>query len=180
MPRIAFAGSVIAAAPADTDVPVGAMEFKYPWKALEPGEVAPKFYTIAAGIFLLAQGTDSQGNPTVTVDSDSLRPDQQARQTTDGKFDVIVVCFGPVFWILTQAVRDERRDRPDPRVQAILARLSPGGTLFFAAPEGILVLNRGLERCSAPGVRLAPFPPHFDAMQSPPPLRCCGRSASDL
>ena len=60
-------------APADTDFPVGAIEFKYSWRIVEEGEDTSTFYVTPAEIFLLAEKTDGAGNTVIVVDPTKTR-----------------------------------------------------------------------------------------------------------
>ncbi|MFK0692906.1 hypothetical protein ACFX5Q_32905 [Mesorhizobium sp. IMUNJ 23033] len=57
-----------ASAPADTNFPIGAVEFKYSWRIVGEGEDTSTFFVTPAEIFLLTEGTDSEGNKIVVVD----------------------------------------------------------------------------------------------------------------
>jgi hypothetical protein len=62
-----------ASAPADTDFPVGAIEFKYSWRIVEDGEDASAFYVTPAEIFLLTETTDGAGKAVIVVDPSKTR-----------------------------------------------------------------------------------------------------------
>lgn len=78
-----------------------------------------------------------------------------------GTFDFIYDCFGPVFWHLTEAVRQDSRATAEGLLQAILNRLAPGGVLFVAASEGVHMLEKLLDRLSGASDGVVLFPPRF-------------------
>lgn len=78
-----------------------------------------------------------------------------------GSFDFIYDCFGPVFWHLTEAVRQDSRAPAEGLLQAILNRLAPGGVLFVAASEGTHLLEQLLDRLADATDGVVLFPPRF-------------------
>lgn len=63
-----YLASVYAAAAPTTNFPIGAMEFKYSWRIVEPGDDTSGFFVAPAQITLLKEDTKPDGSKTVVTD----------------------------------------------------------------------------------------------------------------
>jgi SAM-dependent methyltransferase len=93
----------------------------------------------------------------------------QALPTIKQQFDFIYDCFGPFFWELIIASRNNCFQKAENLLQAVLDILTPGGILFVAASEGQLWTESILKQYSRPKDKLILLPPRYHTTQ----IRIC-------
>jgi hypothetical protein len=117
----------------------------------------------AAGLAFVLATVASAGTSRRTpfIDRQHFGEAEASLAAMRGPLDFVYDCFGPIFWLLTESRRRTDMAAAERLVAAILGLLGPGGTLFVAASDGALWLERLLERLSGPKDGLVLYPPRF-------------------
>ena len=85
----------------------------------------------------------------------------QALPAIRQRFDFIYDCFGPFFWELTRAVRENCFPKAEQLLRGVLGLLNTGGILFVAASDGQLWMESILKKIVRPSDKIILFPPRY-------------------